>query len=142
MLSIAQVAVPVPADVACATLTLSRSNERQGANTIGGSVGLITNANTCVWSAKTDAVWVVITQGASGKGNSNVQYQIQANPTTDERKATLTVAGGTGAVATLTIYQASEATNLVSKGGAEGGGGDGGGDGGGGSGGGGEGAGG
>jgi hypothetical protein len=82
---------------------------------------------------QSDQAWVVITQGANGKGSGNALYQIEANAGQSERKATLTIKGSSGAPAqTLTIYQSSNATNLVNNGGAEGGGGDGGGDGGGG----------
>jgi hypothetical protein len=130
-LLVTQGAAPVT-DTGCSSLTLNRNNERQGDNIINGSVGLIAPTTGCTWSATVDQSWVVITQGATGKGTGNINYQLQANPTNQERTAKLSVKGATNAAsATLTIIQASPNTNVVTTGGAEGGGGDGGGDGGG-----------
>jgi uncharacterized membrane protein YgcG len=131
-LLISQEAAP-PVDSGCTMLTLTRENERQGPNTINASLGIRANTASCTWTMQSDQAWVVITQGANGKGSGNALYQIEANAGQSERKATLTIKGSSGAPAqTLTIYQSSNATNLVNNGGAEGGGGDGGGDGGGG----------
>ena len=128
-LLITQEAAP-PVDSGCTTLTLTRENERQGPNIINASLGIRANTANCTWTMQSDQAWVVITQGANGKGSGNVLYQIEANAGQSERKATLTIKGASGAPAqTLTIYQSSNATNLVNNGGAEGGGGDGGGDG-------------
>ena len=128
-------------DTGCSTLLLNRESERQGANIISGSLGVLAATTTCIWTAASDVPWLILTQGASSKGTNSVLYQLQANDTATERIATLTIKGAANSTpTTLTVYQASNATNQVATGGAEGGGGDGGGDGGGGSGGGGEGA--
>ena len=131
LLLITQSAAPVT-DTGCSSLTLNRNSERQGANIINGSVGLLAPTTSCTWSATSDQSWAVITQGAAGKGTGNINYQLQANPTNQERTAKINVKGATSAASvTLTIIQASPATNLVTNGNEGGGGGDGGGDGGG-----------
>jgi hypothetical protein len=130
-LLINQSAAPVT-DTGCSSLTLNRNSERQGANIINGSVGLLAPIASCTWSATSDQSWAVITQGAAGKGTGNINYQLQANPTNQERTAKINVKGATSAASvTLTIIQSSPATNLVTNGNEGGGGGDGGGDGGG-----------
>ena len=130
-LLISQEAAPVT-DSGCSTLTLTRENERQGPNTINASLGIKANTASCTWTTQSDQAWVVITQGANGRGSGNVLYQIEANAGASERKATITIKGASSTPAqTLTIYQASNATNLIATTGGEGGVGDGGGDGGG-----------
>ncbi len=132
-LNITQEAAPVT-DTGCSNLYLTRENERQGPNTINASLGVRASTTSCTWTVQSDQSWVVIQQGANGKGSGSVLYQVEANAGTSERKATLTIRGAQGAQAqTLTIYQSSNATNVALTGGNEGGGaGDGGGDGGGG----------
>ena len=131
-LNITQEAAPVT-DTGCSNLYLTRENERQGPNTINASLGVRASTTSCTWTVQSDQSWVVIQQGANGKGSGSVLYQVEANAGTSERKATLTIRGAQGAQAqTLTIYQSSNATNVALTGGNEGGGaGDGGGDGGG-----------
>jgi len=50
-------------------------------------------ANGCAWSASSSAPWITITSGASDTGQGTVGYSFQANPTTQTRSGTLTVAG-------------------------------------------------
>jgi hypothetical protein len=129
-LLINQSAAPVT-DTGCSTLTLNRTSERQGANIINGSVTVLASSTSCTWTSTVDQDWVSITQGASGTGTGTVNYQLQANPSSQERTAKISIKGSSASTpTTLSIIQSSEATNVVTSGGAEGGGGDGGGDGG------------
>jgi alpha-tubulin suppressor-like RCC1 family protein len=130
LLLINQSAAPVT-DTGCSTLTLNRTSERQGANIINGSVTVLASSTSCTWTSTVDQDWVSITQGASGTGTGTVNYQLQANPSSQERTAKISIKGSSASTpTTLSIIQSSEATNVVTSGGAEGGGGDGGGDGG------------
>ena len=118
-------------DTGCTSMSLNRNSERQGANIINGGVTLLAPTTSCTWTSTVDQSWVAITQGAGGKGTGSINYQLQANPTAEERTAVVTIKGSaTIPPTTLTIIQASDITNLANNGGAEGGGGDGGGDGG------------
>ena len=118
-------------DTGCTSLSLNRNSERQGANIINGGVTLLAPTTSCTWTSTVDQSWVAITQGAGGKGTGSINYQLQANPTAEERTAVVTIKGSaTTPATTLTIIQAANTTNLVNNGGAEGGSGDGGGDGG------------
>ncbi len=76
----------------------SNSFDDQGGS---GSFAVTTNVQTCAWTASTQDDWVAVTAGASGTGDGTVSYSVDANPTTDSRSATITVADQT-----FTITQA------------------------------------
>jgi hypothetical protein len=72
------------------------------ANSVGpdggsGSV-TVTTSESCTWNATSSASWLSISSGASGTGPGSVAYSVSANPGTDARSATLTLAGQTHAV--------------------------------------------
>ena len=67
-----------------------------------GSVA-VTAPAACSWSAASNAGWISVTSGASGSGNGNVAYSVQAN-TGGARTGTLTIAGQT-----FTVSQAAPA---------------------------------
>jgi hypothetical protein len=49
----------------------------------------------CSWSATSNANWLQIFSGGTGTGDGIVTYMVSANPTTNERVGTLTIAGMT-----------------------------------------------
>jgi hypothetical protein len=57
-----------------------------------GSVDVRASSAVCTWTAASDASWVEITSGASGKGNTAVAFTVQST-TGPPRTATLTIAG-------------------------------------------------
>ncbi|HWN98748.1 MAG TPA: S8 family serine peptidase [Blastocatellia bacterium] len=60
-----------------------------------GSLGTVTvNAGVeCVWTAKSNANWIILTSATAGVGNGSVSYSVQMNNTGVSRKGTITVAG-------------------------------------------------
>ena len=59
----------------------------------------VTGGSGCSWTASSNESWVRITAGASGTGNGNVAYTIDANTSAAARTGTLTIAGRTFTVA-------------------------------------------
>ncbi|HTA45935.1 MAG TPA: SBBP repeat-containing protein, partial [Bryobacteraceae bacterium] len=57
-----------------------------------GSVG-VTGFNACPWAATSNAAWLTITAGASGRGNGSVNFSVAANMGTTPLLAVLTIAG-------------------------------------------------
>lgn len=56
------------------------------------SVGVSANAG-CSWSATSPDSWVVINSGSNGSGNGTVAFTVLANPGTNSRASTTTIAG-------------------------------------------------
>jgi hypothetical protein len=52
----------------------------------------------CAWDASSAAPWVTIVAGARGSGNGEVRYRVSRNTSSDERAATLVIAGHTYSV--------------------------------------------
>jgi hypothetical protein len=72
--------------------TLSASTLEFSAS--GGTSSIsVSTASACTWSAASDRTWMSITGGATGTGPGSVVVQVAANPTTDSRSGTLTIAG-------------------------------------------------
>ncbi|MCP4658595.1 MAG: hypothetical protein GY856_24560, partial [bacterium] len=69
----------------------------------------VTTPTGCDWTAGTADSWIRITAGSSGTGPGTVDYQVTANPSTESRAGTLSVAGQT-----VTVTQAGLATFLLS----------------------------
>jgi hypothetical protein len=65
---------------------------------------LITTGSTCPWTAFPTATWIHITPPASGTGNGQVIYTIDANPTSTQRTGTIPIADQT-----FTIVQGGNA---------------------------------
>ncbi|MFY9557501.1 MAG: BACON domain-containing carbohydrate-binding protein, partial [Blastocatellia bacterium] len=65
--------------------------------TASGGTGSATVTTTpgCLWSASSNANWIVITSGATGTGNGTVIYSVAANTSPVSRNGTLLVAGQT-----------------------------------------------
>ncbi len=74
------------------TITPTTQSFQAGSGT--GSVSVVAPSGTS-WTASSNAAWLTITSGASGKGNGAVTYSIAANTTTTSRSGSLTVAGQT-----------------------------------------------
>jgi hypothetical protein len=79
-------------------------------NAVGGAGTPIsvTTGSGCTWTATTSAGWITILSGATGTGNGDVTYSVQAN-TGSARSGTLTVAGQT-----VPISQSAPCTYTIS----------------------------
>jgi hypothetical protein len=75
------------------TYTLSGNTSYPGAAASGSVAVTASGGSSCAWTASSAVNWVVITAGATGTGNGNVQFNILANPNNATRSATLTIAG-------------------------------------------------
>ncbi|MGW8182045.1 MAG: BACON domain-containing protein, partial [bacterium] len=53
----------------------------------------VTSPSGCDWTATESASWIDITSGSSGSGSDEVTYKVDANPSSNSRTATITVAG-------------------------------------------------
>jgi len=53
----------------------------------------VTSASGCQWQATSNVEWITITSGATGSGNGTVSYLVASNPSSNKRKAKLTIAG-------------------------------------------------
>jgi uncharacterized protein (TIGR03437 family) len=75
----------------------------------GGAGSVTLTAPTgCAWTATSNANFITISSGASGAGNGTINFTVAANPTTDARAGTLTIAGQT-----FTVTQAAAAIVTV-----------------------------
>jgi hypothetical protein len=59
-----------------------------------GSVS-VTALTACAWTAASNAAWIAVTSGSSGKGNGTVNYSVSTNTSPSARTATMTIAGQT-----------------------------------------------
>jgi len=59
----------------------------------------------CAWTSTANVSWLTITNGATGSGNGTVSYLVDANPSTNARAGTMTIAGWT-----FIVNQAGAAT--------------------------------
>jgi uncharacterized protein (TIGR03437 family) len=66
----------------------------------GGGTGLINviTGPACDWTAVSNASWITIEAGRTGRGNGAVSYRATANPDAQQRTGTITVAGQTHTV--------------------------------------------
>lgn len=79
---------------ALCTYTLSPAGSQNVPATAGASsISVSASSSACSWSASSPASWVTITSGSSRTGSGPVGYSFTANPTSNPRSATLTVAG-------------------------------------------------
>ncbi len=74
-----------------------------------GSVAVTASAPACNWAAVSNAGWINITNGATGTGNGNAAFTVDANPNGPPRTGTLTVAGQT-----FTVTQGSNCSYALS----------------------------
>ncbi len=76
--------------------TFSLSSPGANFESGGGSGSFtLTTDGICDWEATTNANWISITSAKTGTGTSSIQYNVQANPGTASRSATINVAGKT-----------------------------------------------
>ncbi len=61
----------------------------------GTGIVSVTTGSACFWTAVSNADWITITEGNSGRGYGTVAYQVAINDTGSERTGTLTIAGQT-----------------------------------------------
>jgi len=66
--------------------------------TVAGTAGTVTvtvtaTAPACAWTASSPVDWITIASQAGGQGTGSIDFAVAANPGTDNRTATLTVAG-------------------------------------------------
>jgi hypothetical protein len=83
---------------------VSPTGKNLGSGSIQGSFFVLTDAG-CSWTAQSQASWISVVSGASGSGNGQVTYQVQANPNRTTRVGVITVNGQT-----FTITQAGRST--------------------------------
>lgn len=82
-----------------------------GADAATGGFDVTTQAG-CAWTAGADVAWITVTSGG-GTGDGSVQYEVEANPSSDERSGAVTVAGvahtvtQSGAACTSSLLPAS-----------------------------------
>jgi uncharacterized protein (TIGR03437 family) len=95
----------IRAEVSAPVCSYALSPSNQNFSASGGNGGVqVTTSGGCVWAAAGDADWIKITSSATGSGNGQVSYTVQANPTTSQRTGKIIVAGQT-----VTITQAGVA---------------------------------
>jgi hypothetical protein len=80
---------------AAAECSFSLSEPSGTFNQTGGSGAFDVRASSalCTWTASSDAPWIAIRSGASGKGNAAVEFDVAASTGTAARTGTITAAG-------------------------------------------------
>jgi hypothetical protein len=76
------------------TYDIAPPNQNVVASGGTGSVAVTAGAG-CAWTAAANASWVHVTSGASGSGNGNLGYSVDANTSSSPRSGTMTIAGQT-----------------------------------------------
>lgn len=76
-------------------VTLSSVEQTFSGNGGTGSVAVTTDPGSCVWTAQSNAEWITINSGASGTGNSTINFTVAINNTTADRTGTVTIVGST-----------------------------------------------
>lgn len=90
------------------TYSLSASSQTQPASATSGSVNVLT-ASGCFWTAASNATWITISSGATGRGTGAVAFSVAANTTGASRSGTLSIAGQT-----FSVTQSASATTGLS----------------------------
>ena len=85
---------PTQPDPVC-TFTISPAALEISRDGGAGAVNVTASASSCTWTASSNVSWVTIGEGANGTGPGTVKYVVAANPSTDARTGTLTIAGST-----------------------------------------------
>ncbi len=94
------------ARVLTGTITLIPGSVIAPASISNGTI-LVTSTNPALpWTAASSDSWLTITHGATGTGNSTLQYNATGNPTAAMRTATITVTPASGTGDVLTVNQA------------------------------------
>ncbi len=84
---------PPPPSPGC-SYTIQPSGQTVAAGGGPGTIDVTASANTCSWTAGSNAAWIAVTNGASGTGNGRVTFNVVANAGAS-RTGTLSVAGHT-----------------------------------------------
>jgi len=92
--SVANTSSGSSANLPACSFSLSPTNQLFDATGGTGTVA-VQAATNCAWSAISNATWITLVSGASGIGNGNVVFQVQANITGLPRSASLSIAGQT-----------------------------------------------
>ena len=95
------------------TYGIAPASENVVAGGASGSVAVTAGAG-CSWTAVSGAPWVHVTSGASGSGNGNVGYSVDANASSSPRAGTMTIAGQT-----FTVNQAAACSYTLTPTGAD-----------------------
>lgn len=95
--------------LASCSFALSPSSSSHAASGDTGSVTINTQAN-CSWTVMSDADWVRVTGGSSGRGSGTVTYRVAANITTSARTASIKVMDANGHRAAV-LHQVSQAAS-------------------------------
>ena len=72
-----------------------------------GQTGIISIQSNDVWTASSSSAWITVSP-TSSSGNGELSYVIAANTLTMPRSGTITVAGATGIVRTITVTQTAK----------------------------------
>jgi hypothetical protein len=104
---------PSPSPSPACTYSLARGADFVRVGDGSSSVNVSTTTSTCVWTAVSNAAWIVVASGASGVGNGSVEYRYTGN-TGGLRSGTLTIAGLTFTVTQAGCeYSLSRTTDFV-----------------------------
>ena len=85
---------PTQPDPVC-TFTISPAALEISRDGGAGAVNVTASASSCTWTATSNVSWVTIGEGTNGTGPGTVKYVVAANPSTEARTGTLTIAGST-----------------------------------------------
>lgn len=85
--TVSQQAAPPPC-----TFTISPPSATIDARGGNGSIGVNASGATCSWAAVSNAPWITLSSGQSGRGDGTVRYAVAAN-SGGQRSGTITVAG-------------------------------------------------
>ena len=80
-----------PAQTSC-TFELSRTSDSYDARGGHGDVKVKTRQG-CAWEVRGGSSWLTVTSGSGGSGEGEVKYRVDQNSSTDERSASLSIAG-------------------------------------------------
>lgn len=86
-----------PATLGIQSLSINPSSQNFGASGSTGIVNVISTGSGCAWMAVSNAPFISITSGASGRGNGTVGFTVAAN-TGATRSGSVTIAGKTFSV--------------------------------------------
>jgi Viral BACON domain len=94
-------APPAPPPPPPCTYAISPTSRNVGAAGGPGGTVTVTTAAHCLWTATSNASWLIITSGATGTGNGSVGFAADFNGTGSPRSGTLTIAGRTFTVSQI-----------------------------------------
>jgi hypothetical protein len=105
----------VTATFAPCTLGISPTSNSFTESGGSGNIAVTASLGNCPWSSTSNVPWIVITSGATGKGNGTAGYAVETHTGTASRTGTITIAGQT-----FTIVQAgvTQYTLTIAKTGA------------------------